>query len=201
MWQSIRILVNVLCLAAVTAVVLLSGCSPSGQTPTATPTVTATPSAIAPSATPTAAAQASPITQVEAAGLVAALVIHDQPDFWHECTGGAGSPTPTLCPITPRLANQLPICCRGGPPILRENYFKGPPRLIAVSATVAAVDTQATSLVRVVIPIDAGYGPAAYDLAVSMYRGHWAVDDVLCSSKALTSSAYNAGGPQPFFCR
>ena len=73
--------------------------------------------------------------------------------------------------------------------------------MIAVSATVAAVDTQATSLVRVVIPIDAGYGPAAYDLAVSMYRGHWAVDDVLCSSKALTSSAYNAGGPQPFFCR
>jgi hypothetical protein len=73
--------------------------------------------------------------------------------------------------------------------------------VISVSATVAAVDAQATSLVRVVIPIDAGYGPAAYDLAVAMYNSHWAVDDVLCSSQALTSSAYHAGGPQPFFCR
>jgi hypothetical protein len=73
--------------------------------------------------------------------------------------------------------------------------------LIAVSGTVAAVDAQATSLVRVVVPIDAGNGPAAYDLAVAIYNGRWAVDDVLCSSQALTSSAYNAGGPQPFFCR
>jgi hypothetical protein len=193
MWQSIRILVNLPSVAAVTAAILLSGCAPSGQTSTATATVTATPSAITPSPTTTLATHASPITQVEAAGLVAALVIHDQPDFWHECTGG--------CPITPRLANQLPICCRGGPPILRENYFKGPPRVISVSATVATVDAQATSLVRVVIPIDAGFGPAAYDLAVSMYKGHWAVDDVLCSSQALTSSAYNTGGPEPFFCR
>ena len=104
------------------------------------------------------------------------------------------------CPVTSRLVSQLRACCAGGPPILRDQYFTGPPLLISIRHVPAGADAHATAFVTFTIAIGIGSGTSEYDLAVVKVGSRWLVDDVSCTQSPLTSSDYYPGGPQPSYC-
>jgi hypothetical protein len=125
---------------------------------------------------------------------------YSDPKYWYECPARAVFPTPMSCPVTSRLVSQLHACCAGGPPILRERFFTGPPVLISVRHVPAGADAHATAFVTFTIAIGIGSGTSEYDLAVVKAGNRWLVDDVSCTRYPLTSSDYYPGGPQPSHC-
>ena len=125
---------------------------------------------------------------------------YSDPKYWYECPARAVFPPPMSCPVTSRLVSQLRACCAGGPPILRERYFTGPPLLISIRHVPAGADAHATAFVTFTIAIGIGSGTSEYDLAVVKAGNRWLVDDVSCTQSPLTSSDYYPGGPQPSYC-
>lgn len=125
---------------------------------------------------------------------------YSDPKYWYECPDRAVFPTPMSCPVTSRLVSQLRACCADGPPILREQYFTGPPLLISIRHVPAGADAHATAFVTFTIAIGIGSGTSEYDLAVVKVGNRWLVDDVSCAQSPLTSSDYYPGGPQPSSC-
>ena len=105
---------------------------------------------------------------------------YSDPKYWYECPDRAVFPTPMSCPVTSRLVSQLRACCAGGPPILREQYFTGPPLLVSIRHVPAGADAHATAFVTFTIAIGIGSGTSEYDLAVVKVGNRWLVDDVWC---------------------
>jgi hypothetical protein len=147
-----------------------------------------------PSADPTIAATAL-LGQV----IVRGAEPYSDPKYWYECPGYSTNSAPQ-CPLTSRLRAQLVVCCRGGPPILRTQFFTGPPQLESVSPIGVGIDEHASQLVRFSILTEPGWGTAHYALAVSDVNGQWLVDDVMCDGSLASSSDYSPGGPHPFEC-